>query len=139
MLMLSGVDLDRSYETIGLMPHEIDGEKPIGKIGRADLDSVCQHEGAMKLPGGYAAMEVIPGGIVCLLSADRELTVLELDLETVTSKPRNGLRYRPQIATGSGLSAFDVVGRITVACGLADPIDQPFYFIETEQKWARQE
>src|SRR5579883_3382480 len=56
---------------------EIDVQEPILEPGAGDLDAVGEHERALKLARGNAAVEIDPILVVDLLAADDQLVVLD--------------------------------------------------------------
>src|SRR3546814_6968811 len=83
--------------------------------GTCDLDTLGQHEAALELARGDAAMQIDPALVVDLLTTNYELTILDLHrkIRVGESGDRQG-NAQPVVA-----ELLDVVGRITV-CRLGD-------------------
>ena len=82
-------------------------------------------------------MEVLPGLLLALAAADRELVFLDGDVEFVAGETRD--RQRDSQPFGPAVFAddpLDIVGRITVG-GLGDPIERPLDLVEAEKEGAR--
>src|SRR5688572_1833307 len=104
------------------------------EIGSKHFHSVCQHERALKLTGGNAAMEILPALVVLLTPADDELFLLDRDLELFARETRD--RQRDTQAFGIRLVAaepFDVVRGIAVRA-FGDPIERTLDLVESDQE-----
>src|SRR5262249_3414746 len=96
--------------------------------------SVRQHERALELTGGDAAMQVLPTLVVLLTPPDEQLFLLDGHLELIESEARN--RQRDAQALGTVAVAgepLDVVGRVAVRC-LGDAIKRTLDLVESDQK-----
>jgi hypothetical protein len=112
-------DLDRSDDSGRFRPCQVDREQSVLQVGLLHLHAVRQHESALKLAGGDAAMQKLPALVILLASPDDELFLLDGHLELLEGKSRNG-QSDPQ-AFGVllvGSEPFDVVWGIAV-CSLA--------------------
>src|ERR1700748_1441200 len=63
-------DLDRPDDARRLRPGHVDGQQTVLQVGFLHLHAVRQHESALKLTGGNAAMQVVPALVVLLASPD---------------------------------------------------------------------
>src|SRR5262245_22919321 len=129
-----------AHASVWLATHKIDTEKTVAQIGRSHFDAVGQHEGATKLPCGDAAMDKFARLVVLLAAADHQLIVFKHDLKLLALEAReregDAQRFSCAAAVCRRGDAFDVVSGIAVAA-LANPIDQPFHLLKTQQEWAR--
>ena len=104
--------------------------------GAGDLDAVGQHEAALELARGDAAMQEDPAlGVVVLPAADQELVVLQRDREVGLGEPR----HRQRDAVRGFAALLDVARRIAVAAGLGGALDQPVELLETQEVGMRSE
>ena len=95
-----------------------------------DLNAVSEHEAALELARGDAAMQEDPTfGILGLAAADHELVVLERDREVVLGEPGQ----RQGDAVGGVAALLDVVGRIAVVARLRGAFHQPVELLEPEE------
>src|SRR6185437_11107890 len=78
-----GLDLDAAHLALDDAAHEIDVEQAVVERRAGDLDAVGEHEGALELARGDAAMEVDAILVVGLLAAHDELIVLDLHAQIV--------------------------------------------------------
>src|SRR6185295_1785149 len=85
-LLLTCADGDGAHQALRLMSDEIDRQEAVGQIGRAHLDAVREHERALELARGDAAVKIVPLAVVDLFSADDELLVLDRDVELAARK-----------------------------------------------------
>ena len=123
-------DLDGAHPALDLGPDKVDMQQPVVEPRPADLDPFRQHEGALELARGDAAMQINPLGIVGLLAADDELIILDGDAEIAHRKSGDGEGDAQRIFA----ELLDVVGRIPVARDLADAVERPLEMVETEQQ-----
>ena len=77
----AGVDADGSDARFGLRPHEVDRQQAVVESRPDHLDAVGQHESALELTGGDAAVKVDAIRIVGLLAPHRQLVLDQLDGE----------------------------------------------------------
>src|SRR5580700_8308272 len=83
------LDGDRSDHALRLRPCEVDRQQPVLQVRAEHIHAVSEHEGALELPRGDAAMQVLPGLVVLLASADDELVFLSGYIELVAGKSRH--------------------------------------------------
>ena len=104
-------DLDGLHPHLRQRPAQVDVQQAVVQPGALHLDALGQHEGALELPGGDAAMEEDRGPrFVLLPAADHQLVVLLRDLQVVHGEAGDG-----QGDAQPGLAGLlDVVGRIAV-------------------------
>ena len=76
----------------GFRTREVDRQQPVLQIRPQHLHAVRQHEGALELARRDAAVEILPGLLVLLPTADDELAFLDGDVELVAGEPRNRQR-----------------------------------------------
>src|ERR1700719_4466576 len=96
-------------------PGEIDRQQPVFQVRAQHEHPLRQHKGALEVARGDAAMDVLPGLVVLLASADDELGFLNGYIELVAGKTRHRQRD-PQafgLAVGT-VATLDIVGRIAV-------------------------
>ena len=101
-------------------------QQPVVEPGAAHLDALGQHEGALELPRGNAAMQVDVLAFLDLLAANDELVVLDGDRQI--AHPEAGDRQRDAQLVFAKL--LDVVGRITVGRNLVHPVERPLEMLE---------
>src|SRR5262245_19446664 len=117
-------------------PGEVDRQQPVLQVRTQHLHPLRQHEGALEVARGDAAMDVLPGLVVLLAAANDELVFLNGHIELVAGKTR----YRQRDAQALGLAVgpvtpLDVVGRIAIRA-LHDAIERTLDFVESKQKRA---
>src|ERR1700732_1267885 len=121
-------------DLLRLRPGQIDRQQPVFQVRAQYLHPLRQHEGALEVARGDAAMDVLPGLVVLLAAPDHELVFLNSYIELVAGKSRHRQRD-PQafgLAVGT-VAALDVVGRITVGA-FDDAIERTLNFVESQQK-----
>ena len=112
LLDFLAVDPDRLHHRLGLGPGEVDVQQAVLERGSGHLDAVGQHEAALELARGDAAVqEGAALGVVGLAAADHQLVVLQGDREVVLGEAGDG-EGDPVAAL---VALLDVVGRIAVA------------------------
>ena len=79
-------------------PGEIDREQSVLQVRAQHLHSVREHEGALELARRDAAVEILPGLVVLLPSANDELALLDRDVELIAREA--GDRQRDAQAFG---------------------------------------
>ncbi len=108
------------------------------EIGPQHLHSVGQHEGALELAGGDAAVQVLPALVVLLTSPDDELLLLDGHLELVERETRDRQRDAQALRIVSvARESFDVVGRIAVR-RLGDAVERTLDLVEADEERAGQ-
>src|SRR5208282_5046097 len=101
------------------------------------LHAVRQHESALELARGDAAMDVLPAFVIELATADDELALLYRDIELVAGETCD--RQRNSQAFGTvpvARNPLDIVGGIAVR-GFADPIEHALDLVEAKQEGTR--
>ena len=105
-------------------------QQPVLQVRARDLDAVGQHEAALELARGDAAVQEDPAlRVVALAAADHQLVVLECDREVVLAEAGHGQRD----AVGGVAALLDVVGRIPVVAGLGGAFHQPVELLEPQK------
>src|SRR5580704_1874481 len=85
-LLIALIDCDRLNDALGLRAHQIDRQQSVFQVRPQHFHAVRQHEGALELARGDAAMDVLPALVVLLAAADDELALLYADIELVTGE-----------------------------------------------------
>src|SRR5579863_255066 len=118
-MSIARYDVDLPHHPLGLRPNEIDREQPLREFGALDLHALGKDKGALELPGGDAAMQIVPHLLLFLPAADQELVLLDRDLDLVLREcghgKRNAQSFRLAAVRGDPL---DIVGRIAIRPGL---------------------
>src|SRR3954467_5533747 len=128
------IDSDCLNDPFRFRPGEVDRQQPVFQVRAQYVHPLCQHEGALEVARGDAAMDVLPGLVVLLAAPDHELVFLNGHIELVTGKP--GDRQRDAQAFGlpiAAVAALDVVGRIAVGA-FDDAIERTLDFVEPKQE-----
>src|SRR5262249_41281134 len=115
-------------------PGKIDRQQPVLQIRAQHLHPLRQHESALEVARGDAAMDVLPGLVVLLATPDHELVFLNGYIELVTGKSRH--RQRDSQPFGRAVRActpLDIVGRVTVGA-LDDAIEHALDLIKAQQE-----
>src|SRR6476646_9414044 len=86
------IDSNCLNDPLRLRPGEIDRQQPVFQIRAQHLHPLCQHEGALEVARGDAAMDVLPGLVVLLAAPDHELVFLNGHIELVAGKASHGQR-----------------------------------------------
>src|ERR1043166_1095508 len=125
---------DRLDHALGLRAREVDREQPVLEVGTQHVHAVCKHEGALELPRGDAAMQVLPGLVVLLASADDELVFLDTHVELVAGEAGHRERDTKTLGIfGVAGEPLDVVGRITVGT-LGVAVEHALDLVKSEQE-----
>src|SRR3954468_7363941 len=66
-------NLDRLDHTSRLGPCQVDRKQSVSQVGFLDFHAVRQHERALELPGGNAAMQILTTFVIVLTTPDHEL------------------------------------------------------------------
>jgi hypothetical protein len=119
-------NLDRAHPALDLGTDQVDVEEPVIQPRAAHFDAFGEDKGALELARGDAAVQINPLRIVGLLAADDELVVFDRDAEVAHREAC----YRKRDAQNVLAELLDVVGRISVARNLADPIEGTFEMVE---------
>src|SRR5206468_4125449 len=86
------IDSDCLNDPLRFWPGQIDRQQPVLQIRPEHMHSLRQHEGALEVARGDAAMNVLPGLVVLLAATDDELVFLNGDIELVTGETRHRQR-----------------------------------------------
>src|SRR5579864_3681452 len=97
------IDSDCLNDPLRLRPGQIDRQQPVFQVRAQHLHPLRQHEGALEVARGDAAMDVLPGLVVLLATADHELVFLNGYIELVAGEPRH--RQRDAQALGLPVAA----------------------------------
>ena len=118
-------------------PGKVDRQQPVLQVRTDDEHPIRQHESALEVPRGDAAMDVLAGLVVLLASPDHELVFLSGYIELVAREPchrqRDTKAFRLAVFT---VAPLDVVGRITVR-SFDDAIKRTLDFVKSQKKWTR--
>src|SRR3954447_12082461 len=130
------IDSNCLNDLFRLRPGKVDRQQPVFQIRAQYLHAFCQHETALEVARGYAAMDVLPGLVVLLTTADHELVFLSGNIELIAGKSRN----RQRDAQPLGLAVYtitplDIVWRIAVGA-LDDAVEHSLDFVKSQQEWA---
>src|SRR6478609_11647935 len=128
------IDSNCLNDPFRLWPGEVDRQQPVLQIRTQHLHPLCQHEGALEVARGDAAMDILPGLVVLLAAPDYELVFLNGHIELVTGKTRHRERDAQPFGLAVGtVTPLDVVGRITVGA-FDDAIERTLDFVEPKQE-----
>src|SRR3569832_2194407 len=115
-------------------PGEVDRQQPVFQVRAQHEHPLRQHKGALEVARGDAAMDVLPGLVVLLATADDELVFLSGYIKLVAGKPGNRERDAQPFGLPIGtIASFDVVRRIAVGT-LDDAIERTLDFVKSQQK-----
>src|SRR5215467_6135559 len=96
-----------------LRPGKVDRQQPVFQIRAQHQHPLRQHESALEVARGDAAMDVLPGLVVLLAAPDHELVFLSGHIELVAGKTRHCERDPQAFGLTVGTVApLDVVRRI---------------------------
>src|SRR5215469_15037027 len=124
------LDLDLADAALRLRSHEVDVQKPVVEPCALHLDALRQHEGALELPRGDAAMEVDALALLLLLAAHDELVVLDDETQVIEREARDREGQAQRILAG----LLDVVRWIAVTLRLGDAIEHALEMIEAQKQ-----
>src|ERR1700676_3791216 len=117
-------------------PGQIDRQQPVFQVRTQHLHPLRQHESALEVARGDAAMDVLPGLVVVLAAPDHELVFLNSYIELVAGKTRHRQRDPQPFGLAVGAVApLDIIGRVTVGA-LDDAIERTLDFVESKQERA---
>src|ERR1700760_701596 len=128
------IDSDCLNDLLRLGPGQIDRQQPVLQIRPQHMHPLRQHEGALEVARGNAAMDVLPGLVVLLTTPDHELVFLNGYIELVAGKSRH--RQRDPQPLGLAVRPFaplDIVGRVTVGA-LDDAVEHALDLVEAQQE-----
>src|SRR5882757_1297604 len=130
------IDSNCLNDLLRLRPGQIDRQQPVFQVRAQYLHPLRQHEGALEVARGDAAMDVLPGLVVLLAAPDHELVFLNAYIELVAGKSRHRQRDAQALGLAVGAVApLDIVGRVTVGA-LDDAIKRTLDFVESKQERA---
>src|SRR4030081_2641658 len=128
------IDSDCLNDFLRLGPGKLDRQQPVLQIRAQHMHPLRQHEGALEVARGDAAMDVLPGLVVLLAAPDHELVFLNGYIELVAGKSRHRqCDAQPFRLAGTAVAPLDVVRRITVGA-FDDAIERTLDFVESQQK-----
>src|SRR6201994_704370 len=128
------IDSDCLNDLLRLGPGQIDRQQPVLQIRPQHMHPLRQHEGALEVARGNAAMDVLPGLVVLLTTPDHELVFLNGYIELVAGKSRH--RQRDPQPLGLAVRPFtplDVVGRVTVGA-FDNAVEHALDLVEAQQE-----
>src|SRR6202011_1243533 len=121
-------------DLLRLRPGQIDRQQPVFQVRAQYLHPLRQHEGALEVARGDAAMDVLPGLVVLLAAPDHELVFLNGYIKLAAGKTRHRqCDSQPFRLAGTAVAPLDIVRRITVGA-FDDAIERPLDFVESQQK-----
>src|SRR5215475_1533050 len=128
------IDSDCLNDLLRFGPGKIDRQQPVLQIRAQHLHPLRQHEGALEVARGDAAMDVLPGLVVLLATPDHELVFLNGYIELIAGEAR----YRQRDSQPLGLAVrtvtpLDVVGRVTVGA-FDHAIEHALDFVEAQKE-----
>src|SRR6266850_3390598 len=128
------IDSNCLNDPFRLRPGEVDRQQPVFQIRAQHLHPLRQHESALEVARGDAAMDVLPGLVVLLAAPDHELVFLNGYIELVAGKTCHRQRDpQPFGLAVSAVAPLDIVGRVTVGA-LDDAIERTLDFVESKQE-----
>src|SRR3954465_6656290 len=128
------IDSNCLNDPFRLWPGEVDRQQSVLQIRTQHQHPLRQHEGALEVARGDAAMDVLPGLVVLLPSANAERVFLHGSIELVAGE--SGGRQRDAQTLGLALrpvAPLDVVGRVTVGT-FDDPIEHALDLVEAQKE-----
>src|SRR4029450_1474979 len=130
------IDSNCLNDPFRLRPGEVDRQQPVLQIRAQHMHPLRQHESALEVARGDAAMDVLPGLVVVRAAPDDELVFLNGHIELVAGKTRHRERDAQPFGLAVGaLKPLDVVRRIAISA-LHDAIERTLDFVESKQKRA---
>lgn len=135
MISIAFYNIDAPDNFFRLRSREINNEKTIGHRCAHHLHAIDEQEAFLELPRRNAAMEIDAAFVVRLPTTDDELVFFQGHIELIAGEPG----HRQSDAQKFWLCvrarhAFNIIGRITVGCGLRDAFQCPFEFIESDEE-----
>src|SRR3954471_13469396 len=128
------IDSNCLNDPFRLRPGKVDRQQPVLQIRAQHVHPLRQHEGALEVARGDAAMDVLPGLVVLLAAPDHELVFLNGHIELVTGKTRHRERDAQPFGLAVGtVTPLDVVGRITIGA-FDDAVERTLDFVESKQE-----
>src|SRR5580700_747372 len=134
---IARIDCDRFNDALGLRAHQVDRQQSVLQVRPQYLHAVRQHEGALELARGDAAVDVLPAFVVLLPAADDELALLYADIELVAGETCDRkCNAQPFRTVPVPRNPLDIVGRIALR-GLADAVEHALDLVEAKQEGTR--
>src|SRR5438105_7200244 len=128
------IDSNCLNDPFRLRPGQIDRQQPVFQIRAQHPHPLRQHESALEVACGDAAMDVLPGLVILLATPDHKLVFLNGYIELVAGKTCHRQRDPQPFGLAVGAVApLDVVGRVTVGA-FDDAIERTLDFIESKQE-----
>ena len=107
----------------------------MGQVCAQHLHAIGEQEAALELPRGDAAMQILALLVVLLAPADDELVLFHGDVELVAGEARHGQGDAQPLGQPIGAGqALDIVGRVSVGGGPADPVQRPLDIVKPQQE-----
>src|SRR5215813_4219425 len=104
------IDSDCLNDLLRLRPGEIDRQQPVLQIRTQHLHPLRQHESALEVARGDAAMDVLPGFVLLLTTPDHELVFLNGYIELVAGESRHRQRDSQPFGLAVGtVTSLDIV------------------------------
>src|SRR5256884_6497460 len=131
------IDSNCLNDLFRLRPGEVDRQQPVFQIRAQHMHPLCQHEGALEVACGDAAMDVLPGLVLLLAATDHELVFLNGHIELVAGKSSDRQRDAQPLRLAVGTVApLDIVGRVSVGA-FDDAIEHTLDFVKSQKERAR--
>src|ERR1700712_4854323 len=128
------IDSNCLNDPLRLGPGKIDRQQPVFQVRAQHVHPLRQHERALEVARGDAAVDVLPGLVVLLAAADDELVFLNGYIELVAGKTCHRQRDpQPFGLAAVTVAALDIVGRVAVGT-LDDAIERTLDFVESQQE-----
>src|SRR6202021_1572241 len=128
------IDSDCLNDLFRLRPGQIDRQQPVFQIRAQHQHPLRQHEGALEVARGDAAMDVLPSLVVLLAAPDHQLIFLNGYIKLVAGKSRHRQRDPHPFGLPVGaVATLDVVGRITVGA-FDDAVERTLDFVEPQKQ-----
>jgi hypothetical protein len=128
------IDSNCLNDLFRLRPGQIDRQKPVFQVRAQHVHPLCQHESALKVPRGDAAMDVLPSLVLLLATPDHKLVFLNGYIELVAGKSRHRQRDPQPFGLAIGaIAPLDIVRRIAVGA-FDDAIERSLDFVESQKE-----
>src|SRR3954463_6577885 len=131
------IDSNCLNDPFRLRPGKVDRQQPVLQIRAQHMHPLRQHECALEVARGDAAMDVLPGLVVLLAAPDHELVFLGRHIELIAGEACD--RQRDPQAFGLTVvtvAPLDVVRRITVGA-FDDAIKRTLNLVESQKERTR--
>src|SRR5262249_50752583 len=128
------IDSDCLNDPFRFWPGEVDRQQPVLQVRAQHLHPLRQHEGALEVARGNAAMDVLPSFVVLLAAADDELIFLNSYIELVTGEARHRqCDTQPLWLPVGPVTPLDIVRRIAVSA-LHDAVERTLDLVESQKE-----